>query len=340
MTITVTARGGPHDPCKARDLRNARLQLQDLLLGFVGRDGARGRLVYDVAKSCRGEHRTDKSASGAVSAPDPWRGGPHRWITVLELPCEHRNGATFSLPDPLTPDVQARLRTDTSCSITVVREDWPLVLCAPYVFIAGSNFLAVDHSVSMIQKEIDKYLHSKPSEQFWYDSIDNRIKTSIREKAIAMNNGTINVSVDGARIKLGSHGYCFMAHEGGAVAEGRFACDHEGNITFTWKRSLVFARTSSEWMLSRDKSFLPASFCLADGRFFVNSVNGIAQNKSLCGVSILITLLDSLTAHVLLVVANETVQTLWGGLPDPMEALKENDFLMKHIRLTAGGKHR
>lgn len=141
MTISVNTKVGQHDPNRERDLRNARLQLQDLLLGFIGLDGSRGRLVYDVAKSCWGAHKTNKSVSRAVYAPDPWQAGEHRWITVLELPGKDRNKGKFSRLGALTPDVQNSLRKNTSCLVTVVREDFPTRFCDPYVFIAGTCFL-------------------------------------------------------------------------------------------------------------------------------------------------------------------------------------------------------
>jgi len=143
----------------------------------------------------------------------------------------------------------------------------------------------------------------KPMEPFWHESIDDSVKSMIEEKTIRMTTGTIDVSVGDARVKLGTNGYSSMAHAGGILAEGSFACDNDGNATFTWAHFTAFDKGTSEWVSTGDQSMLPTSFCLAD-------------------------------ANVLPVGADENAQTLWGDLPDPKAALEENGFQMRHVVVT------
>jgi len=62
------------------DLNVAREKIQDLLLDFVGRDGCRGRLLYETASSVEGLHRPTESLSRAIRAKDPFpeQGEPPR----------------------------------------------------------------------------------------------------------------------------------------------------------------------------------------------------------------------------------------------------------------------
>lgn len=58
------------------NLRGAREKIQELLLNYLGlRDvGAKGRLIYEVASSCRGDHIIEGSTSGAVHTNNPYSG--------------------------------------------------------------------------------------------------------------------------------------------------------------------------------------------------------------------------------------------------------------------------
>lgn len=81
ITITVHARS----PVSAKQaLSDVRHQLQALLLDFVGNDGSRGHLLYEIALSCRGDHHPEDSTCNAVGESDPFGEDPRcRFITVI-----------------------------------------------------------------------------------------------------------------------------------------------------------------------------------------------------------------------------------------------------------------
>jgi len=143
----------------------------------------------------------------------------------------------------------------------------------------------------------------KPMDPFWHESLNDGVKGFLEEKGIRTSTGTIDVSVGDSRVKMGTNGYSSMAHADGVLAEGSFACDKDGNASFTWEHFITFDKASGQWVASGDKSMLPSTFCLAD-------------------------------ANVLPVGADETAQTLWGDLADPKLALEENGFQMRHVVLT------
>ena len=112
----------------------------------------------------------------------------------------------------------------------------------------------------------------KPMDPFWHESLNDGVKGFLEEKGIRTSTGTIDVSVGDSRVKLGTNGYSSMAHADGLLAEGSFTCDDDGNATFTWGHFIAYDKGSTEWAASEDKSLLPSSFCLADGKFFLSHV--------------------------------------------------------------------
>jgi cold shock CspA family protein len=139
----------------------------------------------------------------------------------------------------------------------------------------------------------------------WHDVLSAGVKASLTDKNIRTTTGTIDVSVDQSRVKLGTRGYCSLAHAAGILAEGSFTCDADGSAVFEWKHVIQFDLASNEWLSQDTKPMeIPSSINLAD---------------------------DS----VLAVGPEETAETLWGDAPtDPRSALEQGEFQMRRVVLT------
>ena len=105
----------------------------------------------------------------------------------------------------------------------------------------------------------------KPRDPFWHEELSEAVKAVLAEKEIRTSTGTIDVSVDDSRVKLGTNGYSSMAHAGGIIAEGTFTCDSDGKASFAWSHCISFS--NGEWMASTEKiPSLVSSFSLSDGK--------------------------------------------------------------------------
>jgi len=142
----------------------------------------------------------------------------------------------------------------------------------------------------------------KPRDPFWHEGLSEDVRVSLESKDIRSSTGTLDISVGDARVKLGTNGYASMAHASGRLAEGSFACDVEGNATFTWQYCIEYDTDSGEWITNSDYDMCPPSFSLVAG-----NIEAVGQD--------------------------ENAETLWGPLPDPKDALEENGFLMRHVVL-------
>jgi len=61
----------------------------------------------------------------------------------------------------------------------------------------------------------------------------------IKER-IDIRPGSVLVSIEDTRVKLGTDGYCALVHKNGIIAEGNFACDDAGTVSFTWRNVLRY----------------------------------------------------------------------------------------------------
>ena len=145
MKITITTRDG-----YAGDIEASRLMIIDLLLEYVGNDGSRGRLVYDIGINSPGPHRPEHSTSKAIQADDPFgEDGRIQFITVLPLP--------YNALNVLYANFQRRLRNEAGAFIKVVGDYFhvPCKLCDPYLAVMGTSVEGIDKAIRMI-KEVDK----------------------------------------------------------------------------------------------------------------------------------------------------------------------------------------
>ena len=107
---------------------------------------------------------------------------------------------------------------------------------------------------------------AKPAEPFWHESLDTGIKDRLKEKGIRTTSGTIDVALDDARVKLGTHGYASVAHADGIIGEGKFVCGGDGTATFTWEHCISYDEAGASWVSDAQKAtLLPSTLSLSDG---------------------------------------------------------------------------
>ena len=160
MTIEVAAL----NPHPMKDLMTARQQITELLLDYVDmrRDGARGRLVYDVSASCPGAHRPKNSTSCVVNVKCPFN-DQYTNMSVLQLPSEvYKGKRDFHASYLLKSFVLGRISRDTGCRIKICGDEYdvPTVYCDPYVFVTGKRWQDVDQAVEIIKDEIAMHMRN------------------------------------------------------------------------------------------------------------------------------------------------------------------------------------
>jgi len=102
----------------------------------------------------------------------------------------------------------------------------------------------------------------------FHDVILCEVKEAIvKERQIDLySKNTVDVAVRSCRIKLGQGRYAGLAVADGTIAEGSYACDADGLITFKWDKSLAFE--NGEWQPSDTERLIP-SLSLIDGKFIL-----------------------------------------------------------------------
>ena len=88
------------------------------------------------------------------------------------------------------------------------------------------------------------------------------VKECLTSKGIRHATGTVDISIDGQCIKLGTRGYVSMAHSDAILAEGTFSSTEDGVITLTWEHVLKF--TDGEWKGATADGVIK-TFSLMDG---------------------------------------------------------------------------
>jgi len=146
----------------------------------------------------------------------------------------------------------------------------------------------------------------RDTSSFWHNDLDQDVKDALAAKEIRVTSGTIDVSLDDTRIKLGTGGYASMANAEGILAEGTFTFESNGTAKVSIGKVISFV--DNEWQLKpHEDCSLPVSFSLTDA--------ALGNVK-----------------------ADETAVSLWGEKPlDPRNALEENGFLMRRVVLTPKG---
>ena len=137
------------------ELKRARQMIQDLFSGFVGNDGSRGRLVYEISRCCAGSHRpnANKSTSNAVRDINPFHTDrSESYISVVDIPNEFvREGKHHQLHMTLVGSIR-----DIGCKMNIVADGFTHTtkLCAPYVLVYGVRLQDVDQAVKIVEDKI------------------------------------------------------------------------------------------------------------------------------------------------------------------------------------------
>lgn len=111
-----------------------------------------------------------------------------------------------------------------------------------------------------------------PPQPMWHDTLIEDVKLALKDKNIRTTTGTIDISFEKLRLKLGTRNYASLAHEDKILAEGSFECDCDGHATFEWKRAIQY---TDDWNNFLDLSVLVQEINLVDER--VKAV-GVGEN--------------------------------------------------------------
>lgn len=177
VTITVKATLSTSNHIfRSKHHMDARKKIEDLMLDYpiMRGDGARGRLIYEIASCCHGPHRPYNSTSKAVNVRNPFGESgesyivnakgkvQHHFMSVVGLPLEgHNERKGFDTSYLLNSYVLDRIRK-TGCTIKVCGDvkDYDIFtnLCDPHVLVIGNQkWQAVDEAVEIVKDAIRRH---------------------------------------------------------------------------------------------------------------------------------------------------------------------------------------
>ena len=154
----------PHKKMDSKPLR-AKQMIVDSLRDFVGNDGSKGRIAYDLAAAeessrCRG------SKYNAVYQWNPFP-PPCRKICMILIELtfktiKHKNGTfekDFHGRHLLRSLVLGHIWNTTKCRMTLLGDkyDEPTKLCDPYIIITGESPADVDRAFEIVTEYISKH---------------------------------------------------------------------------------------------------------------------------------------------------------------------------------------
>lgn len=165
------------DHCKyhcasSRIFIDARRIIEDAIMNFwlpglppIKEDGSKGRMLYEIAASCKGPHRPKDSASNAVMQLNPFDiYNKQCFMSILELPrTVNKLNTIFHghfLADSATITKISNL---TGCTYKLVGGDFgsPAVrYCNPYLIVFGKHWTKVDHAVEILKHQIHMHRHN------------------------------------------------------------------------------------------------------------------------------------------------------------------------------------
>jgi hypothetical protein len=134
-------------------LRKAKIELENVFLDYLNRDGSIGRLFYDLALSC--QHLHPQRGRSCVYQRNPWQPNEMGYMSVVELPYigndwnKAHSGHILGKGNGILRRVGS-----VGCSITIVdkwgrvRTNWPA--CKPYVWVWGHKPGYVDEAVQIL----------------------------------------------------------------------------------------------------------------------------------------------------------------------------------------------
>lgn len=143
----------------------AKQTIEESLRAFVGNDGSKGRLAYDLAAA----HDSSRCRNSKINAVYQWNPfvNPCRkmCIVVMELTFKtitHQNGMIekdFHGGYLLRSHILGHISNTTKCRMTLCGDKYnkPTSLCDPYIFIAGDNPADVERAFDIVTEYISKH---------------------------------------------------------------------------------------------------------------------------------------------------------------------------------------
>ena len=134
-------------------LRKAKIELENIFLDYLDRDGSIGRLFFDLAFSC--QHLHPQRGSSCVYQRNPWQPNEMGYMSVIELPYignDCNKAHTFHLLGKKIGTL--RKVGSVGCTIKIVDRrgrvitNW--VACKPYVWVWGHKPGDVDKAVQIM----------------------------------------------------------------------------------------------------------------------------------------------------------------------------------------------
>jgi hypothetical protein len=164
MLVNIFTKYG-HDP--PSDPMRARKMVESSICDFVGEDGSKGRLYYDLAASSE-QNRCLGSKSNAVFQFNPYERTQRKTCMALfALPSTtvtHQNGATtkkFHGGFLLKGQIKSQINKER-CTIILCGDHYklPTKLCDPYGLIFGDNPAHIDNAIAIVHEHITRHRHS------------------------------------------------------------------------------------------------------------------------------------------------------------------------------------
>lgn len=122
------------EPCSGT--KKAIELVENTLVGLVGQEESRGRLLYDMALSY-GDVRPD----GVVFQRNPLNSMERVWMCLIDLPCYMHEGEMKYLASPFADGETFEQMHKANCALKLCKESFgvKLVRCPPYAFIFGKQ---------------------------------------------------------------------------------------------------------------------------------------------------------------------------------------------------------
>ena len=146
------------------DMRKAASDLEDALLEYIRHDGSQGRLFYDLAWKCKLLHPRGGAGSFTVQQRNPF--SPNKligWVNIVKLPSigegsRKQYHSMFVIAK--RSGVLRKVSQETGCQFNICSNEAkvPTKLCAPYIWVVGSQPGRVDRAVEILQESIQQHM--------------------------------------------------------------------------------------------------------------------------------------------------------------------------------------
>lgn len=158
--LIVTPRHGQEraSTCKATDM------IEDTLVGFIGAQESKCRLVYELTESY-----SEVWLDGIVHMRNPLNSCERIWASLVDLPTSvnEEGGTYYLLPPFVSKETEVTLHY-LKCTVKMCTDSFGMKLdhCDPYVIIMGRHKNNVGKAMEFIKKAIRKCQHKMKHSNF------------------------------------------------------------------------------------------------------------------------------------------------------------------------------